>query len=140
MVFTRENVHIVMHQGTPNEFIIYVRHPYHRTIAGIERVPHFAYMAQSIPIADPRPYRQSMIRPIPSKKKILLNFCIAAWVMPPSRLFLPPTNLNSMKISRLSSNRPVPVSIAKLQRFVLQIEARNPWVRRQRQAKFGLWI
>jgi transposase InsO family protein len=73
MVFTRESVHIVMHQGTPNEFIIYVRHPYHRTIKGIERVPQYAYMAQSIPINKSLPYRNAMIRATAPKKKILLE-------------------------------------------------------------------
>jgi hypothetical protein len=38
IVFTRESVHIIMHQGTQHEFTIYVRHPYHRTRTGVEHV------------------------------------------------------------------------------------------------------
>jgi transposase InsO family protein len=79
MVFTRENVHVIMHQGTPSEFTIYVRHPYHRTAKGIEHVPQYANMARSIPMPPPPipptqiPYRNAMIQNSRPKKKILLE-------------------------------------------------------------------
>jgi hypothetical protein len=79
MVFTCKSVHVIMHQGTPSEFTIYVRHPYHRTPKGIERVPQYAHMARAIPIqplsVPPTqiPYQQSIIRKDPPKKKVLLE-------------------------------------------------------------------